>query len=1386
MNQNLIYQCNQNLTIELKQGTSLTVRQINSVFQSGLWRFESENQLIFQPTTSLFQRFFPLKATYKKLGKVYQFRAEQIFEFERAFLDGIIQIENESLILNGIYSLSTPSEPLQIARIVQKLKPTSLTIDEFEQYGEQARISSVESDENLATTSAELIQLEIDPIQIIKNYSVTLKGNTESDTFDSLEAILYITFPSEGEKPNNIQLTTKRISESTIGNFHWVCQPIEQCLDNDWYSLTEVNEDSFNLININLNYQEKIPTNNCTWYSKTGSDLKSNILPVMGEKITVNLTINGDLVTGNIDTSGYYIDSLASSTYQANVEGEIEKNNRVEELRQVLNSKNSNFTGCWVTEISAIGEIKLQQNNSQVRGTYHPKEEILECEIVGTAEDDFLEFHWTNSKEKGWGYFRSLNQGGILSGMWGIGDFPNQPQAVVANWQLPINVETAFQDDEIFLRELRWLGHQLIIEKRFEQGVTVLEEVLRLYRYQRYQWDISSQEKLNYLESQEELNYLHSEALTLVAFVLGANIYSGNYNKLISNLDHLIELIQSLGAEASASRLFKERTASVKKSIIDFQETCQFFIEGLERNKFLLENESKRGVTGISFDCEIEQSKVVINKVIKDSPAEAAGILPGDVLIQVGETKFKNFSPKECYDLLIGDPNTLINIVVIRKNTEITFDLIRKSYTIYPPHRQKEFINLIDYLERYYSDFIALTETEIERLERLNLEIAKGQIDFLEAWTILRNYLAVLEETTNSKIDNLLELKETLFVEYPSFLEDIKLATNFIIQLRENIRNQNSAIVDTLKLDDPNIIELDLRIENFFLHNSDLSQIETILFRTYLHSFQAVNDFCGKMNLEHDFMLRIDIVNNYQENQQSSRIMLSNLTHHIERWRGKLVEDLEKIDALEQAQPLFAKVLEMSVALGNAQEALIFSEKSRARAFADLLATRFKEDADRDLIDIPVTSPEITFEQIQHLAKSNSATIVEYFVVTNEESEVKIYIWAIQPNGATFLKTVELDSDSQQSTSFLSNLIMKARQSFGVKDSKTFSNSLNSSFSNTRDSLDIDLSTELENSQTLLAELYQLLIEPIESYLESSLTKTVIIVPHGNLFLLPFTTLLNPKTKQYLIEKYSVILSPSIQTLDLTQQNFASNSKAQDVLVVGNPKMPSFGEPPKPLAKLPYAETAAKAISNIFKTKPLLGDRATKHEVLTQLSSAKTIHFGTHGEFNPTQPLKGGIALASEGEEWGFLTVEEILGKFAPPQTASLNAELVVLSACSTGLGRITGDGVIGLARGLMAAGVKAVLISLWEVRDFPTACLMVQFYKYLLSGSTAHEALQKAQMWLKNITNKELKIWIRKQKLPLSTGQKIEVQNWLPKQQDNLYPFQHPYYWGAFYLIGA
>jgi CHAT domain-containing protein len=110
------------------------------------------------------------------------------------------------------------------------------------------------------------------------------------------------------------------------------------------------------------------------------------------------------------------------------------------------------------------------------------------------------------------------------------------------------------------------------------------------------------------------------------------------------------------------------------------------------------------------------------------------------------------------------------------------------------------------------------------------------------------------------------------------------------------------------------------------------------------------------------------------------------------------------------------------------------------------------------------------------------------------------------------------------------------------------------------------------------------------------------------------------------------------------------------------------------------------------------------------MSKAQIIHLATHGLLDDVRGLGSALALAPDssykeeiGKVNGLLTAEEILDM-------KLNAELVVLSACNTGRGRITGDGIIGLSRSLISAGVPSVLVSLWSVPDAPTAQLMTEY----------------------------------------------------------------------------
>lgn len=116
---------------------------------------------------------------------------------------------------------------------------------------------------------------------------------------------------------------------------------------------------------------------------------------------------------------------------------------------------------------------------------------------------------------------------------------------------------------------------------------------------------------------------------------------------------------------------------------------------------------------------------------------------------------------------------------------------------------------------------------------------------------------------------------------------------------------------------------------------------------------------------------------------------------------------------------------------------------------------------------------------------------------------------------------------------------------------------------------------------------------------------------------------------------------------------------------------------------LPGAGREAEAIAPLLNTKPLTGNEATKAAVLSRLQGAKFIHLATHGIFDDFQGLQSSVALAPSGKDNGFLSAEEILD-------LKLNADLVVLSACDTGRGKITGDGVIGLSRSFASNGIKS------------------------------------------------------------------------------------------------
>ncbi|MCX7592929.1 MAG: CHAT domain-containing protein [Fischerella sp.] len=265
------------------------------------------------------------------------------------------------------------------------------------------------------------------------------------------------------------------------------------------------------------------------------------------------------------------------------------------------------------------------------------------------------------------------------------------------------------------------------------------------------------------------------------------------------------------------------------------------------------------------------------------------------------------------------------------------------------------------------------------------------------------------------------------------------------------------------------------------------------------------------------------------------------------------------------------------------------------------------------------------------------------------------------------------------------------------------------------------------NLKEKLKKLHEILIHPISEILPRNPDERVIFIPQGELFLVPFAALQNAQGK-YLIENHTISTAPSIQALDLLAQfkQRYQRQKRQDALVVGNPIMPTVvlkpGDKPQQFSPIPGAEQEAKAIATIMNTQALTGQAATEIEVVRRMSKARIIHLATNAYIDTMQGFKSFLAFAPSANSDGLLTIDEI-------NKLQLHAELVVLSSSQTALGRITGDGVIGLSRAFFAAGVPSVVGSLWYVSDQSTVFLMTEFYKNLRKNPEVAVALRQAML---------------------------------------------------------
>jgi CHAT domain-containing protein len=252
------------------------------------------------------------------------------------------------------------------------------------------------------------------------------------------------------------------------------------------------------------------------------------------------------------------------------------------------------------------------------------------------------------------------------------------------------------------------------------------------------------------------------------------------------------------------------------------------------------------------------------------------------------------------------------------------------------------------------------------------------------------------------------------------------------------------------------------------------------------------------------------------------------------------------------------------------------------------------------------------------------------------------------------------------------------------------------------------------------------------------------------------------------------------------------------------------------LAPLPGTRREVQAITTLFpkdQVTTLLGQDATESNLqqLAQSGMLKTyrfLHLATHGKANPDVALSSAIFLAAEPERPATPSADPAALQAAPDgqvtaeqivRTWELDADLVVLSACESGLGRYAGgEGYLGFAQALFVKGARSLVLSQWKVDDKATALLMTRFYHNLLGKRSGlsqplpkAEALDEAKRWLRELTGDEVGTELAA--LDRGTVRPLveEVDGPAPRaaasapKPAGVRPYAHPYYWAAFILIG-
>lgn len=458
----------------------------------------------------------------------------------------------------------------------------------------------------------------------------------------------------------------------------------------------------------------------------------------------------------------------------------------------------------------------------------------------------------------------------------------------------------------------------------------------------------------------------------------------------------------------------------------------------------------------------------------------------------------------------------------------------------------------------------------------------------------------------------------------------------------------------------------------------------------------------------------------------------------IERQRASINTEAYKIGYVGDKQKVYHRMISALFSSGQYAKAFEYVERSKSRALVDLLASKkefsVKEGNEQE---INATLKDLEAVEIGGTGQESIQAPQQISQGTTRSIQIKDVLRTNAPELASL--TIGTPVSVNRIQSLVSGGESLIEYYYYGEDLYAFILTKDTLKAAKLDGRDLAKNIEqfrraLQNPQlrqyfALSQKLFESLIKPVEHMLN---TKNLIIVPHGALHYLPFNALYGES--DYFIDRYSITYLPSASVMDYLKNK--KTPKTTRLLAFGNPDL----EDPKYFLK--YAQEEVVTIAKGFsQTKVLLQKEATETAFKKTGDQFNYIHIATHGLFHPDSALNSGLFLAKDDANDGFLSVNELY-------SLRLHANMVTLSACETGLGKISnGDDVVGLTRGFLYAGSNSIVASLWKVDDLATSYLMSQFYSNLKKANK-RDALRQAQLAAKK-------------------------------------EYGHPFYWAAFQLTG-